>query len=254
MSTAQDYIAWIRKTLESARYRAPEARDAILRGGMCLGAVLPAEHLAEIRTALLPELDALIATFPPPPKRPPPRWPQRTDAEERALRARLAALPATDAPYPYVRYRAYAIGGLRSAGFAPGTELLLVVSWQGSGVFDGATLAKVGRDRREPRHDGDLAIGIGPIEGVRVPVMGIETALALPRQTPDGWSLGVLSPDYDATIWLTPPGCSVDSPALAVHAARLARTFEEVRVAGFSASGASLVIGEPHTLHLFHRA
>ncbi len=255
MTAAGAYIDWIRRAIDEPGVRLHDVRDALASGStQCLGGSLPAEHFAEIAAAVLPELEARIAALGPriAPTRPAPAWPERSRAEQAALRAHVAALPSAAIPRPFDRGQAFAVGGLLSAGFADGTEYVLVVSANGRGVFDAARLARVGRDRA-PIAAEDVVGGISPIAGVAVPQMRTYGGVALPRTTPAGWSLGVISPDGDASAWLCAPGVDVEQPSSA-GAVRFDRRFEEIRAAGFSASGKSLLIAEQHTLHLYHQA
>jgi hypothetical protein len=255
MASAQAYIDWIRRALAEPGTSPHDVRDALASGStQCLGGSLPAEHFAEIAATLLPELEARIAELGPriSPPRPAPLWPDRSRAAEAALRARVAALPSAVIPRPFHRRQAFAVGGLLSAGFADGTEYVLVVSASGRGVFDAARLTKVGRDR-DPIDVEDRVRGIPPIEGVEVPQMSTYGRVSLPRTTPDDWSLGVLSPEGDASVWLCAPSVDVEHPT-PTGSMRFDKRFEEVRAAGFSASGNSLLIAEQHTIHLYHRS
>jgi hypothetical protein len=130
--------------------------------------------------------------------------------------------------------------------------MLLVVSSQGLGVFDGNG-ERVARDADAEDMPGypESVEGIGPITGVIVPLMGLDSVGAFPRSTSDGWQLGVLEPRDCRGIWTAPPGVSLEPPG--AGCVRLAGRFEDVRAAGYSASGQTLVIAEQHTLHLFHR-
>jgi hypothetical protein len=144
------------------------------------------------------------------------------------------------------------VGGLRAVGFAPASEMVLVVSWNGLGVFDGRG-DRVARQRSTSKPPGypRSAQGIGPIAGIKVRLMGCGGDTALPRTTPDGWQLDVLQPDQCLAIWIAPPGVALESAN--PGCVRLAGRFEEIRAAGYSDSGQTLVIAEQHTLHLFHR-
>lgn len=254
MASAQTYIDWIRRALAEPGTSLHDVREALASGStQCLGCSLPSEHFAEIAAALLPELEARVAELGPQivAPRPAPLWPERSRAAEAALRTRVAGLLSAAIPSPFQVGKWFAVGGLLSAGFADGTELVLVVSANGRGVFDAATLARVGRDST-PIGNSDRVPGIPPIAGVEVPQMGMYGTVSLPRTTPDGWSLGVLSPDGDASVWLCAPSVDVEDPN-PFDSTRFDKRFEEVRAAGFSASGRSLLIAEQHTLHLYHR-
>jgi hypothetical protein len=218
------------------------------------GAFIASEVIGPLAEQLLPELEAALDRLGGPlaaPPAPAVKWPERSRGEVRELAARLDELPAVETLPPYRTRRSFAVGGLRAVGFAPGTEMLLVVSWQGLGVFDGdgERVAREAGELPDPAGYPESAEGIGPIAGVAVPLMGFEGSGALPRSTRDGWQLGVLEPDDCLGIWTAPPGASLEPPG--AGCVRLARRCEEIRAAGYSPSGQILVIAEQHTLHLF---
>ena len=66
------------------------------------------------------------------------------------------------------------IGGLIAAGFDPTGMYLLTVSHSGRGVFATATWERVARDSDLAYPENGHAIGIGPIEGVSIPVTEID--------------------------------------------------------------------------------
>lgn len=65
------------------------------------------------------------------------------------------------------------IGGLVAAGFDPTGKFLLIISHAGRGVFATDSWGRVARDPSPAYPDGGHAVGIGPIEGVSVPVTEI---------------------------------------------------------------------------------
>ncbi len=165
-----------------------------------------------------------------------------------APRIEAIHLPDGAPPAPWERLAPIAVGGLQAAGFDRRSEQVLVVSANGRGVFDGQTgerLARVRGEIEDPwyRPEEGFAIGIGPLAGRRVAIDGIDQRrVSLPRETEDGWRLVIQEGrDDDALL--------VGATGLAVHVAAL----EEARVAGFSSSGRTLLLAEPHTLHLFKR-
>lgn len=95
--------------------------------------------------------------------------------------------PAT-ALGPWCELAMVAIGGLEHIGFAPNSDLLLVISTSGRGVVDCATGCKIGRDEVEYYPDcGSLeAEGISPLDGQHIRMAGIYGG-GLPRTTEDGW-------------------------------------------------------------------
>ena len=79
------------------------------------------------------------------------------------------------------------IGGLVAAGFDPAGEYLLTVSHAGRGVFSTTTWERVARDTALAYPSDGRAIGIGPIEGVSIPITEIDYETGLLRFiSPDG--------------------------------------------------------------------
>ena len=65
------------------------------------------------------------------------------------------------------------IGGLVAAGFDPTGAYLLTVSHDGRGVFATASWERVARDSTLAYPKDGHAIGIGPIEGLSIPITEI---------------------------------------------------------------------------------
>jgi hypothetical protein len=91
---------------------------------------------------------------------------------------------------------------------------------------------------------------IGPIAGVTVPLIGLDSVGALPRST---WDAGSSMCWSRATVAASGPRRLACAWSLRAPAASAWRQFEDVRAASHSAPGQTLVIAEQHTLHLFHR-
>lgn len=165
-----------------------------------------------------------------------------------------------DAPrsIPPWRYRAHPVGGLWAVGFGPGTDLLLVLSVSGRGVFDCLSGERVARDPQ----DDDVAtaanydkseetlLGIGPLAGVPISMCGssggFSTRRALPVSSTDGWSVATLRSRNTAheRVAVRAPGTDQSFPLFDA---------EEVRAMGFSPTGRSLIVAEPHTLSVWSR-
>ena len=169
--------------------------------------------------------------------------------------ARVDALHLPDAapPSPWERLVPIAVGGLVAAGFGLRSEHVLVVSHDGRGVFDGRTGERLARvrgpiDDAWYRPEEGFAIGIGPLGGGRVAIDGLDRRrVSLARETEDGWRLIVQEDGSGQSALLAAPPVGAGGPAVYVAA------LEEVRAAGFSRSGRTLLLAEPHTLHLFKR-
>ena len=268
VSQAESYIEWIRKTLERQRGGLEDGELLALLvelterfesgKSVIFGAVIAGDVYDDVREGVLPELTEEIALLrskglgPVQSEVPLPLWSSFSRQQARALSTRLTRLPGHEWIIgPYRRIARHGVGGLRAVGFARGTEYLLVLSSRGRGVFDCASGERVGRDERSVScsSHGASVPGIPPIPGVEVEMMGIDGGRPLPRRNRAGWQLGVLNPDWRAMVWLCPPGMPIEEPS--DGASVLTCGFEELRAAGFSDSGSSLVFAEQHSLHIF---
>ena len=143
-------------------------------------------------------------------------------------------------------------------GFADGTDLLLVISWNGRGVFDCQTGTRIARDYHEMDESWYnpvqlSALGIGPLAGVTIRLAGLHGG-GLPVVTADGWSVEVAYPDWpDGVVILEPPGTSVYIEDRAIGCVKVA-DIESARGYGFSGTGRTLVVSESHTLQIFTRS
>lgn len=172
------------------------------------------------------------------------------------LRERLRSLQTTPPPAPWKAIAKVAVGGLACVGFDRDSDLLLVVSSQGRGVFDCLDGQRVARDLGDYEEDyAHLeAQGIGPLQGRAIRVAGIAGG-GLPNSTADGWGLHRLELEWPAQeLVLTEPGSHLfgdlyDQPA-ALHKIHSDST---VRACGFSATGRSLVIATSSELLIFSR-
>ena len=79
------------------------------------------------------------------------------------------------------------VGGLVAAGFDPAGKFLLTISHAGRGLFTVGGWERVARDSQLAYPEGGVAIGIGPIEGMRIPVSEmVYPANTLLFSSPDG--------------------------------------------------------------------
>lgn len=103
---------------------------------------------------------------------------------QQAMRQRLLAAPAVQAPEPWRRIAYAPVGELLGIGFAShpdtGEDLVMVVSHDGHGLFDAVTGEKIARDRDPDLEaggpDADPALrcpGLGPVAGSRVRIAGL---------------------------------------------------------------------------------
>jgi hypothetical protein len=79
------------------------------------------------------------------------------------------------------------IGGLVAAGLDPTGKYLLAVSHSGRGVFSTATWERLARNSHLAYPQNRFAVGIGPIDGLRIPVTEIDYTTGQPQfSSPDG--------------------------------------------------------------------
>jgi hypothetical protein len=79
------------------------------------------------------------------------------------------------------------VGGLVAVGFDPTGRYLLTVSHAGRGVFEVGTWQRVARDTALAYPDDGHSLGIGPIEGMRIPVAELNYDTGkLSWNSPDG--------------------------------------------------------------------
>ncbi|MGZ3146481.1 hypothetical protein ACVDFE_31715 [Lentzea chajnantorensis] len=177
------------------------------------------------------------------------------------LRARVLAAPTVPAPAPWrpADDHMVAIGGLLAVGFAThpgnGRDLLLVASSTGLGLFDTTTGERLARDRDDESGwvEDDLTCqGIGPVAHLRVPMAGLDGG-GLHTGAP-GWAVDVVSPDWPSHRVLLSTGSPFFSGAhgeswwQVFHA-----NYSELRAAGFSPSGATLVVATSSDISLWTR-
>ncbi|HUT88833.1 MAG TPA: hypothetical protein VMY37_05015 [Thermoguttaceae bacterium] len=177
------------------------------------------------------------------------------------LRSMVEAIreaPIQPPPHPWREAAVHGVGGLTSVGFARDTDMLLVVSPQGRGVFDCTSGSLLDRDRdSDGDYEDEIALearGIGALEGTVIRMSGLHGG-GLPRWTHDGWSAEQLALDWPRqTLLLLSPwssiydltrGKSVDFTKLAVDS--------EVRAYGFSPTGCSIVVATSSDLMIYTR-
>ena len=174
--------------------------------------------------------------------------------------ARIRATPVQKPPHPWRWAGAFAVGGLTDVGFARQSDLLLVVSAMGRGVFDCASGEKIARDPSPPdKQWQDVfhleAEGIGPLDGQRIRTAGLFGG-GLPRLASDGWSVERLALDWpEECFLLVPPGSWIygeryGKPANFTKVA----TESEVRAWGFSPTGRTLILATSSDVTLFGRS
>lgn len=178
-------------------------------------------------------------------------------AYQRGLENRIRRLARSVPPDPWVCVGTPGIGGLFSVGYGDESDLLLVVSASGRGVFDCITGDRLARDHDESQPTREESIrlespGIGPLEGRVIRVAGLNGG-GMPLMATDGWHLAPLHLDFvtDVVI-LERPGA--DLLYRGPEGCWKVYEGEGIRACGFSPTGRTYVIAEgAHTLHIFSR-
>jgi hypothetical protein len=169
--------------------------------------------------------------------------------------ARVRAMPFADPPPPWAPVRLPHVGGTTDIGFGPRSDLLLVVSHAGRGVFDCRTGERLARDDADYLIDVQAleADGIGPLAGSRVRVSGIHGG-GLCRVTADGWKVEELMLDWpEPALLVEPPGTGALWPGHETGVVKFQPDITEVRAWGFSPTGRSLVLAESGRLRVWRR-
>jgi hypothetical protein len=162
------------------------------------------------------------------------------------------------APEPWKQIAVAAVGGLTDVGFGESTDLLLVASGAGRGVFDCRTGVRLARDAGDDLifDIGNLLLdGIGPLAGKRVRMSGMYGG-GLACQTTDGWCVErhpLAWPDDE--LFLSRPGQSMlwSPPSQPMKLTKLAGFTSEIRAFGFSPTGQSLVVATAADVSIFGR-
>ena len=190
-----------------------------------------------------------------------------TEYQQR-LREKYLSAPLTGPPEPWQATGAtgsyVSVGGLQGVGFGvhpeTGDDLLMVVSTDGFGLLDANTGAKIARDRDpDPQvatPDGpDLACpGIGALTGTRVMIAGLFGG-GLHTTTADGWSIDVVAPEWphQRVILSAGGGLNAGEPGTSWWHIFDDQQHGELRAAGFSPSGRTLVVATSSDVTLFVR-
>ena len=176
---------------------------------------------------------------------------------------RVRTAPVRQPPPPWRLLAAHGVGGLTDVGFGRGSDLLLVVSSQGRGVFDCLTGARVARDSTMPevgeeswQDEYELdARGIGPLGGQSVRTSGLAGG-GLPLMTRDRWTVERLILDWPIESLLLVPPDSWIYETRAGRSSEFTKIAEEmeVRAWGFSPTGRSLILATSSDVTIYGRA
>jgi len=187
---------------------------------------------------------------------------------QQQLRDRFLGAPVMPVPAPWLAlpmpYTYIPVGGLLGVGFAAdpasGADILMVVSHDGRGLFDPFTGAKIARDRNP---DPDLCIpigtdlscpGFGPLADTRVRIAGLFGG-GLHTSTEDGWTVDVVAPDWPNERVVLSINGDIYRGTAGTHWWHIFHSdYSELRAAGFSASGRTLVVATSSDITLWHRS
>jgi hypothetical protein len=174
------------------------------------------------------------------------------------LRARLRAFDNRKLPKPWLRKHVAKVGGLFAVGYAPGSDVVLVVSHDGRGVFNALSGERLARESGQPHSSWFSEIpyrarGIGPLSDRSLQLSGLHGG-GLPTVTGDGWSVEVVPVDWpDHIVFLQPPNRCVLVEDRSAGCTRIDVT-EQLRAVGFSETGRSLVVATSSDITFYVRA
>lgn len=173
------------------------------------------------------------------------------------FRRRVREAREVPPPPPWRPIVAVSVGGLTEVGFADNSELLLVLSWQGRGVFDCSDGRRLARDTSADRtdwygHDNLIANGFGPLEGQYIRLCGLWGG-GLPLFTKDGWRVErvTLTWPSESILLFEPRQKQIYTAESRFH--KLGDPVTEVRAFGFSYSGKTLMIATSSDITVFGR-
>ena len=166
-------------------------------------------------------------------------------------------------PPPWRPIGSFAVGGLTDIGFELQSDLVLVVSGNGRGVFNCRTGERLARDSSMPQTGKDnwqdcfgLKVeGVGPLAEQRICTAGLHGG-GLPRLTRDGWGVEQLALDWpEECLLLVPPGEDIygEYRGRPLIFSKLA-VESGVRAWGFSPTGLSLVLATSSDLTIWSRS
>lgn len=154
----------------------------------------------------------------------------------------------------------WAVGGLREIGFSNNSDLLIVLSGNGRGIFDCIKAEKIDRDYNDYYTDywnatNGIIEGFGVLKGQKIICGGFEAPSPLQVSTPDGWQINIeneVRPDWKnrdepaQVLYLKHPTRSKKIEMCVYH-------YGINRAYGFSETGNSFVIAESGDLHIWNR-
>lgn len=178
------------------------------------------------------------------------------DEYQNSLRQKLMQSPMCEPPKPWRCQAIYAVGGLAEVGYAPDSDMLLVVSSRGRGLFDCLSGERVERDENETWSGLDQTRLVSPGLGAFVKTMFRLAGLhggGLPLITSDGWGLHVVPlPWPQHFAFLTQPWKMItEGPDNVTKFANCGAC--EFRACGFSETGNSFIFATSCDLAIYNR-
>lgn len=152
---------------------------------------------------------------------------------------------------PWRQIANHVVGGLFQVGYAEDSDLLLVLSHNGRGIFDGLTGQLIARDSSTDAYDKFnrsklLAVGFDVLASQQIRVAGLHGG-GLPLSTEDNWFLELCKKTDE--VFLSKAAPSKDKEYALVGHGKLC----ELRAFGFSETGKSFVIATSCSLVIFAR-
>lgn len=153
--------------------------------------------------------------------------------------------------YPWKQIANHAVGGLFQVGYAEDSDVLLVLSHNGRGIFDCLTGQQIARDSSTDVYDHFnrsklLATGFDILIGQQIKMAGLYGG-GLPLSTEDWWFLELRKKTDE--VLLTEAAPSKNKEYALVGDGKLC----ELRAFGFSETGNSFVIATSCSLVIFAR-
>ena len=178
------------------------------------------------------------------------------DANRLRLQKLVDSVKTVDTP-PGWKKKSFAIGGLTEVGFSKEhTELLLVISSQGRGVFNCQTLQKIERDYDidfDNHNEGELwAYGIGCLAKEKITLSGLYGG-GLPHSNSFGDHIQYMAPQWPIIdLIFEPLHKSIYNENTIQECFNIYSDYE-VRAYGFSYDSQSFIIATSSDIHIYRK-
>lgn len=182
---------------------------------------------------------------------------ERIPEHLRPIADRIRRAAPQSPPDPWQRGISHSVGGLLSVGFARGSDLLLVTSHSGRGLFDCVNGERIERDDDDSyRWENPFELtaeGIGPLQHQTILMAGIYGG-GLPSGTHDHWMTETVYLDWpNPTTLLVAPGSHLYDSRQEPRFWRIDEGAGELRAWGFSSSGNTLLLATSADITIFRR-